>query len=147
MLSIINYFLCARAYSKEEETYRQESGKPRGHGAAPCPDVPAQCLLVSAIRYARPVPAAPPSPAASPIHYPSPFPIKVMGLADESLVQEVLQIARRFDPGFDASTLETRHSSGGKYLGVTVTVTASSRQQLDDLYRALSAHPLVKVVL
>jgi len=100
------------------------------------------------MRYARPVPAAaPPSPAASPIQYPAPFPIKVMGLASEYLADEVLQIARRFDPGFDASTLELRRSSGGKYLGVTVTVTATSRQQLDDLYRALGAHPLVKVVL
>ena len=48
---------------------------------------------------------------------------------------------------FDASRIELRPSSGGKYLGVTITVTATSREQLDDLYRALTAHPLVKVVL
>ena len=44
-------------------------------------------------------------------------------------------------------SIELRESSGGKYLGVTITVTATSRAQLDDLYRALTAHPLVKVVL
>ena len=55
--------------------------------------------------------------------------------------------ARRFDPDFDASTIELRDSRAGNYLGVTITVTATSREQLDDLYRALTSHPMVKVVL
>ncbi|HOY36300.1 MAG TPA: DUF493 family protein, partial [Piscinibacter sp.] len=41
----------------------------------------------------------------------------------------------------------TRSSKAGKYLGVTITVTATSREQLDELYRTLSTHPMVKVVL
>lgn len=81
------------------------------------------------------------------IEYPSQFPIKVMGLKDEHLVHEITQIAKKFDPDFDASTIELRPSSGGKYLGVTITITATSREQLDDTYRALTSHPLVKVVL
>jgi uncharacterized protein len=36
---------------------------------------------------------------------------------------------------------------GGNYLGLTLTVTATSREQLDELYRTLSTHPMVKVVL
>ena len=48
---------------------------------------------------------------------------------------------------FDAATVELRPSKGSKYLGVTVTVTATSREQLDELYRTLSTHPMVKVVL
>ncbi|MCZ2497029.1 DUF493 family protein [Xylophilus sp. Kf1] len=81
------------------------------------------------------------------IDYPSLFPIKVMGENVEGFVHAVTATARRFDPFFDAATIELRDSSGGKYLGVTITVTATSRQQLDDLYRALSSHPMVKVVL
>lgn len=81
------------------------------------------------------------------IEYPSQFPIKVMGLKSEHLVHELAQIAQRFDPGFDAASIELRPSSGGKYLGVTVTVTATSREQLDSLYQAFTSHPLVKVVL
>ena len=54
---------------------------------------------------------------------------------------------RSFDAAFDAGAVETRTSSGGKYLGVTITVTATSREQLDELYRTLSTHPMVKVVL
>ena len=81
------------------------------------------------------------------IEYPSAFPIKVMGDNVDGFVHAVTEIARRFDPAFDAATIELRPSSGAKYLGVTVTVTATSREQLDELYRALSTHPMVKVVL
>ena len=92
----------------------------------------------------------PPEPAArqdSLIEYPSLFPIKVMGVKVDGLVHAISIIARQFDPAFDASTIELRESKGGKYLGVTITVTATSREQLDELYRTLSTHPMVKVVL
>ena len=86
-------------------------------------------------------------PESSLIEYPSAFPIKVMGAKVDGFAEAVLYIARQFDPGVDPASLETRLSKGGKYLGVTVTVTATSREQLDDLYRAMSTHPMVKVVL
>lgn len=81
------------------------------------------------------------------IEYPSRFPIKVMGTKVDGFVHAVTAIAVEFDPTFDASTVELRSSSQGNYLGVTITVTATSREQLDALYRALTSHPLVKVVL
>ncbi|GAB3477060.1 YbeD family protein [Polaromonas eurypsychrophila] len=81
------------------------------------------------------------------IEYPSQFPIKVMGVKVDGLVHAISMIAQQFDPAFDASTIELRESKGGKYLGVTVTITATSREQLDELYRTLSTHPMVKVVL
>ena len=56
-------------------------------------------------------------------------------------------MARRFDPSFDPASVELRPSKGDKYLGVTITITATSREQLDELYRTLSTHPMVKVVL
>lgn len=91
--------------------------------------------------------SATPEPRQSLIDYPSQFPIKVMGENVDGYVHAVTAIARQFDPAFDASTIELRDSKGGKYLGVTITVTATSREQLDDIYRALSSHPMVKVVL
>ena len=81
------------------------------------------------------------------IPFPSAFPVKVMGERVEGFVEAVVAVARRFDPGFDAATLEIRESSGGRYLGITVTITATSRERLDELYRTLSTHPMVKVVL
>jgi putative lipoic acid-binding regulatory protein len=86
-------------------------------------------------------------PDQSLIEYPSRFPIKVLGANVDGFVHAVTEVARRFDPTFDAATVEMRPSSGGKYLGVTVTITATSREQLDELYRTLSTHPMVKVVL
>ena len=86
-------------------------------------------------------------PGQSLIEYPSAFPIKVMGTHVEGFTEAVVSIARQFDPAFDASTIESRPSKGAKYLGLTITVTATSREQLDELYRTLSTHPMVKVVL
>ena len=86
-------------------------------------------------------------PESSLIVYPSAFPIKVMGAQVDGFVQAMVQVAMQFDPSFDATQVETRASSGGRYLGVTLTVTATSRAQLDELYRSLSTHPMVKVVL
>ena len=86
-------------------------------------------------------------PEQSLIEYPSLFPIKVMGTNAPGFVHAVTAIARRFDPAFDAASIELRPSSGAKYLGVTITVNATSREQLDELYRTLSTHPMVKVVL
>lgn len=81
------------------------------------------------------------------ITYPSLFPIKVMGVKADGFVHAITLIAQQFDPNFDASTIELRPSKAGNYLGVTITVTATSREQLDELYRTLSTHPMVKVVL
>ena len=81
------------------------------------------------------------------IEYPSAFPIKVMGPNVDGFVHAMVSVARQFDPAFDAAAVELRPSSGGKYLGVTVTVTATSREQLDELSRALCDHPMVVMVL
>jgi uncharacterized protein len=81
------------------------------------------------------------------IEYPSIFPIKVMGAQVEGFEAAIVEVAKSFDPVFDATSLERRPSKGGNYLGLTLNITATSREQLDGLYRALSSHPMVKVVL
>ncbi len=81
------------------------------------------------------------------IEYPSQFPIKVMGLNQAGFANDIVAIAQRFDPSYDRATLEERPSKSATYLGLTITITATSRQQLDDLYRALTAHAWVKTVL
>lgn len=81
------------------------------------------------------------------IEFPLLFPIKVMGSKVDGFVQALTEIAKNFDPKFDASTIELRDSSTGKYLGVTMHVWATNKAQLDELYRTLSTHPMVKVVL
>ena len=91
--------------------------------------------------------AAATPPAPSLIEYPCAFPIKVMGVNGDGFTQAIVDVARQFDPAFDAGSVESRPSKAGNYLGLTLTVTATSREQLDELYRTLSTHPMVKVVL
>lgn len=99
------------------------------------------------------MPAPTPNPSASGsvqeslIKYPSRFPIKVMGAKVDGFVEAVTSIAKHFDPAFDSSSVELRDSKAGNYLGITITINATSREQLDELYRTLSTHPMVKIVL
>jgi len=86
-------------------------------------------------------------PEESLIEYPSRFPIKVMGRNHPEFAQALTEVVLRFDPGFDPATVEMRPSTGGNYIGLTFTVWATSREQLDNLYRALHAHEMVSVVL
>lgn len=86
-------------------------------------------------------------PEQSLIEYPSDFPIKVMGAHVDGFAEAIAIVAQAFDPAFDPATMEKRPSKGGNYLGLTITVRVTSREQLDELYRTLSSHPMVKVVL
>lgn len=81
------------------------------------------------------------------IDYPCDFPIKVMGEQVTGFVEAMLMIVRQFDPEWSDKRMTQRSSSNGKYVGLTLTVRATSRAQLDELYRTLSTHPMVKVVL
>ena len=81
------------------------------------------------------------------IEYPCAFPIKIMGHTRAGFAQAILEIVRRHVPEFDGATLEMKSSKHGKYLSITCTVTATSRDQLDALYRELCDHPMVVMVL
>jgi len=81
------------------------------------------------------------------ISYPCDFPIKVMGPNAPGFVDAMCFLAQQFDTGWRAESLEQRESKGGKYLGLTLTLHVHSREQLDEVYRTLSSHPMVKVVL
>jgi hypothetical protein len=70
-----------------------------------------------------------------------------MGKSHPDFMETIVAVVQRFDASFDAARVETRPSSGGNYIGLTVTVRAQSREHLDDIYRALTGHPMVKVVL
>lgn len=79
--------------------------------------------------------------------FPCAFPIKAMGRADSALESVVVQIVNRHAPGLREGAVRTRASSGGKWLSVTVEVQATSKAQLDAIYRELTAHELVVYAL
>lgn len=81
------------------------------------------------------------------IAFPCDFPIKIMGRTQAGFAQAAIEIVRRHAPDFDPATVEMRPSREGRYLSLTCTVRASTREQLDDLYRELCDHPMVTLVL
>ena len=79
--------------------------------------------------------------------FPTNFPIKIMGERREDFVHTMVELVRRHAPDFLPETVEIRASSSGNYLSVTCVVRATSRAQLDALYREITAHPWVKMAL
>ena len=83
----------------------------------------------------------------SALTFPCVFPIKIMGRTQDGFAQAVSDVVRKHAPDFDPAALEMRASKEGNWLSVTASVNATSREQLDNLYRELVAHPMVKMVL
>ena len=74
------------------------------------------------------------------IEYPCDFPIKAMGKSTDDIEGIFVEIVRRHFPEQEHFDIKQKHSSGDKYLSVTITVHAQNRQQLDATYLELSAH-------
>jgi putative lipoic acid-binding regulatory protein len=79
--------------------------------------------------------------------FPCDFPIKVVGRRQAAFAQTIVDVVKRHAPDFDPATLEMRTSREATYLSLTLTIRATSREQLDDLYRELCDHPMVTMVL
>ncbi len=83
----------------------------------------------------------------SPLEFPCQFPIKAMGKNQDDFESLVVTLVRKHCPNLAEGAVISRDSSGGKYLAVTVTVTATSREQLDNIYLELSACQQVLMAL
>ena len=81
------------------------------------------------------------------LEFPCRFPIKAMGLAAADFGALVVGIVRRHAPDLKESAVQSRSSRGGKYLSVTITIEATSKDQLDAIYQALSDHERVLMSL
>jgi putative lipoic acid-binding regulatory protein len=81
------------------------------------------------------------------LEFPCEFPLKIMGAAAPDFAQAIAAVVVKHAADFDVASMEMRPSKAGNYLSLTCTVRAVSQQQLDALYRELTAHPMVKVVL
>jgi len=81
------------------------------------------------------------------LEFPCEFPIKVMARVHDALENDVIEIVKCHAPECDASTLQRRESAKGNYIGLTITITATSKEQLDNIYRALHAYEHVVMLL
>ncbi|MDG4868517.1 DUF493 domain-containing protein [Guyparkeria sp. 1SP6A2] len=81
------------------------------------------------------------------IDFPTEFPIKIMGPATDAFIGDIKQAVDSVIPGLPESAWSQRSSGKGNFVGLTVTFTATSRDQIDAVYRAVTAHPDVKMCL
>lgn len=79
--------------------------------------------------------------------YPCKYPIKVVGEATALFESEVLAVARHHDPSLHDESIARRHSRQGKYLSLTLTLTAQDEAQIKSLLRALNGLESVHLVL
>lgn len=81
------------------------------------------------------------------LEFPCDFPLKIMGATREGFAQAIVEVVVKHAPDFDAAKVEMRPSKAGNYLSLTCVIRATSKPQLDALYRELTGHPWVKIVL
>lgn len=81
------------------------------------------------------------------LEFPCDFPLKVMGRPTDDFRSLVLGIVRKHAGDIDVNQIEERPSRDGNYLGLTYTIRATSKAQLDGLYRELTSCEKVLVVL
>ncbi|MCG6885718.1 MAG: DUF493 domain-containing protein [Proteobacteria bacterium] len=79
--------------------------------------------------------------------FPCEFPIKIMGRRSDTLEEEIIAIVRNHAPDLEDGAVRRNASSKGNYLAITVTLTATSKQQLDNIYLDLNAHEAVVMTL
>ena len=77
------------------------------------------------------------------MEFPCSFPIKAMGKATDDFDVLIVEIVRKHYPDLTEGAVKTRPSREGKYISVTVTINAQSREQLDNIYLDLTAHERV----
>lgn len=79
--------------------------------------------------------------------FPCAFPIKAMGRDEADFEAAVVEIVRRHAPDLGEGAVSTKPSRGGRFVAVTVTITATSRGQLDAIYAELTADARVLMAL
>jgi len=79
--------------------------------------------------------------------FPCTFPLKVMGVNNDTFENEMVMIVRKHIPNLGEGAVSSKPSKTGKYLALTITFTAQSKEELDNLYREIHAHPDVKMTL
>ncbi len=81
------------------------------------------------------------------MQFPAIFPVKVMGANQEDFERLVIEIVQKHARLTEDRQVTSRPSRNGRYVSVTVHILAESQAQLDALYRELSAHERVLMMI
>ena len=79
--------------------------------------------------------------------FPCHFPLKVMGTNNDTFENDIVMIVRKHIPSLGEGAVSSKPSKTGKYLALTISFTAQSKEELDNLYREINTHPDVKMTL
>jgi putative lipoic acid-binding regulatory protein len=81
------------------------------------------------------------------LHFPCRFPLKAVGNAGAGFREHVVGLVRGHAPGLRDEDVRETPSRSGRFVSITVIIDADSQAQLDAIYLALKADPLVSVLL
>lgn len=81
------------------------------------------------------------------MEFPCSFPIKLMGRESEAFRRTVRELVEKHTGPLDDEAIQSSLSRNGRFVSVTITVIAESREQLDDIYRDATAHDDVIMAL
>jgi len=81
------------------------------------------------------------------LEFPCEFPIKIMGRDEADFRKVAIDLVEKHAGTLSDEAIRTSSSSAGNFLSITVTITATSQEQLDNIYRELTDHELVLVAL
>lgn len=81
------------------------------------------------------------------LQFPCEFPIKIMGPSGGDLRSLAVELVGRHVSDLDEARVRVQDSRTGRYQSITVVVPAQSREQLDAIYRELTGHPQITLVL
>jgi putative lipoic acid-binding regulatory protein len=79
--------------------------------------------------------------------FPCSFPIKLMGRETDEFRQTARELVEKHTGPLDDDAIESALSRNGRFVSVTITVIAESREQLDNIYRDATAHDDVIMAL
>ena len=83
----------------------------------------------------------------SPLEFPCAFPIKMMGRDTPEFRATARALVEKHAGEVADEAVQAALSRNGRFVSVTVTITAISKQQLDDIYREVTAHSDVLMAL
>ena len=81
------------------------------------------------------------------MEFPCSFPIKMMGRDTPAFRRTVRELVEKHTGPVDDDAIQSSSSRNGRFVSVTITVSAESQEQLDNIYREVSAHEEVLMAL
>ena len=81
------------------------------------------------------------------LKFPCEFPIKMMGRDTPEFRETARSLVEKHTGPINDDAINNALSRNGNFVSITITVNATSQEQLDDIYRDVSSHDAVLMAL